>query len=609
MTHLICYLVRLGPRPQHLDECQSPDACGDNHVCNNTVGSYRCECLNGFVVDSGAQDPLNPVCVDFDECQIPNACGVNYVCNNTIGSYRCECSTGFVAKCSTQNLLTPVCVDLDECQSLDACGANDVCNNTIGSYRCECANGFVADSGAQDPLNPVCIDLDECQSPDACGANGVCNNTIGSYRCECANGFVADSGAQDPLNPVCIDLDECQSPDACQASHVCNNTAGSYRCECLTGFATDSGVQDPLDPVCIDVNECLTPDVCPANFICFNTVGSYRCVCTAGPVSDCGPENPLNPVCEEWCENNAVGLANGLIRDNQLTASSEAAQAKNGRLNFIAGSSWCASTNDSNPYLEIDLEAVHIICAVSTQGNAQGSQWVETYFLQSSTDGMTWTDYEEDGQIKVFLGNFDNGTTSKRLLFSVMAAKYLRFVAHSFHGRACMRVELYGARQFIGVGAALQRVSAKPAKTNPASGVKRFHPFHSMHYDEEEAEAAPTMWMDLLEGRVEPEPPNRKSIGEQAQGQSKSRGGFVGGGVEADGQQLMWQADRSLGKVDDHEVHNKRERLEEGAALGVVSRFGGDCRHVQNRVEVDKPFQVGIKSLPDGQAPGPAVLL
>ena len=46
-----------------LDECQSPDACGADHVCNNTVGSYRCECLTGFVPDSGAQDPLNPVCV------------------------------------------------------------------------------------------------------------------------------------------------------------------------------------------------------------------------------------------------------------------------------------------------------------------------------------------------------------------------------------------------------------------------------------------------------------------------------------------------------------------------------------------------------------------
>ena len=46
-----------------LDECQSPDACGANHVCNNTIGSYRCECSNGFVADSAAQDPLNPVCI------------------------------------------------------------------------------------------------------------------------------------------------------------------------------------------------------------------------------------------------------------------------------------------------------------------------------------------------------------------------------------------------------------------------------------------------------------------------------------------------------------------------------------------------------------------
>ena len=46
-----------------LDECQFPDACGANHVCNNTVGSYRCECPIGFVADSGSQDPLSPVCI------------------------------------------------------------------------------------------------------------------------------------------------------------------------------------------------------------------------------------------------------------------------------------------------------------------------------------------------------------------------------------------------------------------------------------------------------------------------------------------------------------------------------------------------------------------
>ena len=52
----LCYMV-------DLDECQSPDACRASHVCNNTVGSYRCECLTGFATDSGAQDPLDPVCI------------------------------------------------------------------------------------------------------------------------------------------------------------------------------------------------------------------------------------------------------------------------------------------------------------------------------------------------------------------------------------------------------------------------------------------------------------------------------------------------------------------------------------------------------------------
>ena len=99
-----------------------------------------------------------------------------------------------------------------------------------------------------------------------------------------------------------------------------------------------------------------------------------------------------------------MGLTDGCILDSQLTASSELnahTPAKNGRLNYTAGSSWCASTGGSDPYLQIDLQTLHIICAVSTQGNSQADQWVETYTLKSSTDGTTWTDYKENGQVKV----------------------------------------------------------------------------------------------------------------------------------------------------------------------------------------------------------------
>ena len=104
------------------------------------------------------------------------------------------------------------------------------------------------------------------------------------------------------------------------------------------------------------------------------------------------------------CEQDALGLEKGFILDGQMTSSSDLSPntpAKNGRLNYTAGSSWCASTSDSFPYLEIDLQSLHIICAVSTQGNSKADQWVKTYNLQSSTDGTTWTNYTAQGQVGI----------------------------------------------------------------------------------------------------------------------------------------------------------------------------------------------------------------
>ena len=94
-------------------------------------------------------------------------------------------------------------------------------------------------------------------------------------------------------------------------------------------------------------------------------------------------------------------MENGRIPDNGINASSSSTPTKNAWLNYASGSSWCALTRDSNPYLQIDLQTLHIICAVSTQGNSHADQWVKTYILQLSSDGTTWTDYKEAGQVKV----------------------------------------------------------------------------------------------------------------------------------------------------------------------------------------------------------------
>ena len=106
------------------------------------------------------------------------------------------------------------------------------------------------------------------------------------------------------------------------------------------------------------------------------------------------------------CSDLDLGMESGSIPDSNITASSTlnsgTTPAKNGRLNYTAGPSWCAAVGDSNPYLQIDLQTLHFICAVSTQGNSQADEWVETYTLQTSTDGTCWTNYTDNGgQVKV----------------------------------------------------------------------------------------------------------------------------------------------------------------------------------------------------------------
>ncbi|XP_066015620.1 tyrosine-protein phosphatase Lar-like isoform X2 [Pocillopora verrucosa] len=155
------------------------------------------------------------------------------------------------------------------------------------------------------------------------------------------------------------------------------------------------------------------------------------------------------PLASGACVDFDLGMGSGTIPDNNINASSvESAStpAKNGRLNYSSGSSWCAGTSDTNPYLQIDLQTLHIVCAVSTQGNSQVDQWVKNYTLQLSIDGTTWTDYKEGGQIKILIGNDDKNSEVKHVLYGVLT-RYLRIRPQTHQGGVCMRIEVFGVKQ------------------------------------------------------------------------------------------------------------------------------------------------------------------
>ena len=95
----------------------------------------------------------------------------------------------------------------------------------------------------------------------------------------------------------------------------------------------------------------------------------------------------------------ALGMENSQIPDSAITASSSYNAISYapyiGRLNFLsAGSgkygSWAAGANNENQWFQVDLGKWTKISAVATQGRQDADQWVKTYSLSFSYDGVFW---------------------------------------------------------------------------------------------------------------------------------------------------------------------------------------------------------------------------
>ena len=92
------------------------------------------------------------------------------------------------------------------------------------------------------------------------------------------------------------------------------------------------------------------------------------------------------------------------IPDARMTASTvynSGCQPYYGRVNTKRGSRWCPkTTSDRTDYLQVDMGAVHSVCAVATQTLNSG-EYTKTYYLRLSVDGLTWNTYEENKAKKV----------------------------------------------------------------------------------------------------------------------------------------------------------------------------------------------------------------
>ncbi|XP_005387035.1 PREDICTED: fibulin-2 isoform X2 [Chinchilla lanigera] len=314
------------------DECLLLPGELCQHLCINTVGSYRCTCFPGFALqDDGhtcrpdrtapqpgatresapgpgpAQAAPNTIPLPLPQ---PNTCKDNgpcrQVCSVIGGSAMCSCFPGYAIMADGVS-----CEDINECVTdLHTCSRGEHCVNTLGSFRCykalTCEPGYVLKDGE-------CADVDECaMGSHTCQPGFSCQNTKGSFYCQarqrCMEGFL-----QDPEGN-CVDINECTSlPEPCRPGFSCVNTVGSYRCQrnplvCRHGYhASEDGAQ------CVDVNECATGvHRCGEGQVCHNLPGSYRCDCKAGFQRDAFGRSCIDVnecwtspgrLCQHTCEN------------------------------------------------------------------------------------------------------------------------------------------------------------------------------------------------------------------------------------------------------------------------------------------------------------------
>uniref|UniRef100_A0A665WAG0 Latent-transforming growth factor beta-binding protein 1 n=1 Tax=Echeneis naucrates TaxID=173247 RepID=A0A665WAG0_ECHNA len=300
------------------DECKEfgGTVCG-TWRCENTIGSYRCfmSCQPGLEGEATAD-------CDIDECINETICGNHGFCENTDGSFRCQCDQGYTNPLED----TSRCVDVNECEmSLALCG-EALCENVDGSFLCICPN----DNEEFDPTTNQCRSLGntagltkyevtppgepskkrkECyyNLNDANFCDNVLSRNTTKQECCCTVGAGwgdnCEIHAYD-FNQLCphgsgllsqpvsstqsfgeqhpyIDANECEmfGSDICKNGQ-CSNLFSTYTCFCRSGFYYDN-----IRLECVDYDECAFGNACEDG-VCVNTAGSFNCFCSPPLVLD-----------------------------------------------------------------------------------------------------------------------------------------------------------------------------------------------------------------------------------------------------------------------------------------------------------------------------------
>ncbi|XP_030242302.1 latent-transforming growth factor beta-binding protein 4-like [Drosophila navojoa] len=303
-----------GQECQDINECEIVVEDNENadHVphricqqlCENTIGSYRCSCREGFHLQQDGSSCVPDSCDDLDNAQLSRRRCAHECEDLPSGGYACRCPDGYrlaedrhsceelETVCSreqghercrpgscvaneangTFSCLCPpgYASDVYSCQDLDECAlgthkCSHDCFNTAGGYQCLCPRGM----SLQEPEGHTCVAPDPCAFNNN-GCEQLCLSADGG-ACTCSKGYVLGADQKS-----CQDVDECAVNNGnCQ--QLCRNLPGAHACACERGYELQPDGQS-----CQDVDECAGLLSGGCTHECINKPGSYECGCPLG---------------------------------------------------------------------------------------------------------------------------------------------------------------------------------------------------------------------------------------------------------------------------------------------------------------------------------------
>ena len=107
----------------------------------------------------------------------------------------------------------------------------------------------------------------------------------------------------------------------------------------------------------------------------------------------------------------------------------------------IGASAWAAGFLNANQYVLVHFgqKPVRIVSLV-TQGRADFDQWITSFRLQYSQDGIYWSDVENG---TVYTGNVDRNTKATKVFSQAIYARVLKFIPVTWNGHISTRLEVY----------------------------------------------------------------------------------------------------------------------------------------------------------------------